>query len=357
MRVVVTGGAGFIGSHTVEVLLEAGHEVWVVDDLSTGRRENVPAGARLVELDVARGGYAERPVGVPGYGPAGSLGASPAHMPDSGPSGVSGGVPGGRPGGLEALERFFMEVRPEGVVHLAAQSKVGVSLAEPDQDAMVNVVGTVNVLEAARRSGVRRVVYASSAAVYGDPGMLPITEDVPARPKSFYGASKYAAELYFPIYAALHGIGFAVLRYANVYGPRQDAALEGGVVAIFTDRLVGGRAPVIHGDGEQTRDFIYVRDVAAANRAALEASVNGVFNISTGTMVSVSRLFDILQRICWTGVEPYYSEPRAGDIRHSCLDNRRAMAAFGWKPRYSLEEGLKETVAWRRLCSSGELRG
>lgn len=333
MLVAVTGGAGFIGSHTVEALIEAGHDVWVVDDLSTGRRENLPARAKLVVMDIAR-----------------------------------------PPGGLRALERLFAELRPEGVVHLAAQSKVAAALAEPDRDSMVNVVGTVNVLEAARRSGVRRVVYASSAAVYGDPAAYgapaavfgglaagggdgdamppPVTEDAPVRPRSFYGASKYAAELYFPVYAELYGLGYAVLRYANVYGPRQDASLEGGVVAIFTDRLVSGQAPVIHGDGEQTRDFIYVRDVAAANQMALEASVSGVFNISTGTSVSVKGLFGILRRICGAGVEPCYGEPRPGDIRHSCLDNSRAKAALGWEARFGLEQGLMETVAWRRGLGS-----
>lgn len=300
MRVLVTGGAGFIGSHVVDRLVCAGAQVAVVDDLSTGRFENLNPGANFYQVGVE----------------ATEL--------------------------VEVIERE----RPEVVFHQAAQADVQRSLREPLVDVKVNVSGTVNLLEACRCFGVRKVIYASSAAVYGDPAYLPVDEEHPIVPLSCYGASKYVPELYLGIYRHLYGLNYTVLRYANVYGPRQDANGEGGVVAIFTCRLLRGESPCIFGDGEQTRDFIYVKDVAAANLAAVSGGDGMVLNIGTGTSVSINRLFAELKKITGSPVEAIYGSPRPGDITHSYLAAGRAEAAIGWTPHYNLAGGLRETVEY-----------
>ncbi|RJX16933.1 MAG: NAD-dependent epimerase/dehydratase family protein [Ammonifex sp.] len=297
MRVLVTGGAGFIGSHVTEALLEAGARVAVVDNLSTGCRQNVSAEAVFYEADIT--------------------------APD--------------------LGDIFTFEKPEVVVHLAAQAVAPVSLARPCFDASVNITGTINLLEASRRAGVRRVVYSSSAAVYGAPVYLPVDEAHPVQPISPYGASKYAAEVYLAAYRRLYGIEWAALRLANVYGPRQDAAGEGGVVAVFCRRLREGAPPGVFGDGEQTRDFIYVKDVAAAVLAALKSGGGEALNIGTGKGTSVKELLQVLERISEQKVLPRYGPPRPGDIRHSVLDPARARAVLTWQSRYSLVEGLKQT--------------
>ncbi|MCL5289855.1 MAG: SDR family oxidoreductase [Bacillota bacterium] len=309
MRVLVTGGAGFIGSHVVEILLEARHEVFVADNLSTGKLENLPSGVPFYKTDITD----------------------------------------------PAIESVFREVQPQALIHQAAQVAVPVSLRDPVFDANVNIIGTLNLLEACRKYGVEKVVFASSAAVYGNPQYLPVDEEHPLRPLSGYGISKHAAERYLEAYRELYGLRWTALRYANIYGPRQDALGEGGVVAIFIDKLLNNRQAVIFGDGEQTRDFVYVKDVAAANLLALEQGDNQILNISTGQAASVNELYTLIRREVGSTLQPQYGPPRAGDIVHSYLDNKRAVTELHWQPQYGLAEGLKETVDFYREATNNNV--
>ncbi|MFZ5591900.1 MAG: NAD-dependent epimerase/dehydratase family protein [Bacillota bacterium] len=299
MRVLVTGGAGFIGSHTVEALLAAGCQPAVLDNLSRGRRENLPAGLTLYHGDIRD---------------------------------------------TVLVSRAVEEFEPRAVIHLAAQVDVQTSLGWPDEDMAINIGGTINLLEACRRHGVGKVVYASSAAVYGDPQYLPVDERHPLQPLSPYGISKHTAEHYLEAYRCLYGINYVVLRYANVYGPRQDATGEGGVVAIFADRVRRGQAPVIFGDGEQTRDFIYVCDVAAANLAALQRGDGLIANISTGRATSVNQLYRLFRQLVPGAPPARYAPPRPGDIQHSVLDCGRAVQQLAWQPCFDLASGLGEMI-------------
>jgi UDP-glucose 4-epimerase len=298
MRVLVTGGAGFIGSHIVEALLEAGHHVAVVDNLSTGKRDNVPPGVPFYPVDI--------------------------RDPE--------------------LADVFARERPEVVSHQAAHVSVPQSVADPMHDASVNVVGLVNVLEQAQRHGARKVILASSVAVYGDPVALPVTESHPLRPLSPYGLSKWVGERYVELFQHLHGLEFTVLRYANVYGPRQDPHGEAGVVSIFLSRMLAGEPVTIYGDGEQTRDFVYVKDVAVANLCALERGDGGIYNVSTGRATSVNHLFHVLAEMTSYHQAPHHGPPRRGDVRHSVLDPARAQTELGWRAEMALAEGLAQTV-------------
>ncbi|MGQ9556723.1 MAG: NAD-dependent epimerase/dehydratase family protein [Desulfurispora sp.] len=310
MRVLVTGGAGFIGSHTVEALLAAGYQPAVLDNLSRGRRENLPAGIEFYQGDVRD---------------------------------------------AQTLGRVVEQFQPRAVIHLAAQVDVQTSLGRPDEDMAVNIGGTINLLEACRQYGVDKVVYASSAAVYGDPQYLPVDERHPLRPLSPYGISKHTAEHYLEAYRAVYGVNYVVLRYANVYGPRQDATGEGGVVAIFVDRVRRGQAPVIFGDGEQTRDFIYVRDVAAANLAALRRGDGLVANISTGRATSVSQLYQLFRGLVPAAPPARYAPPRPGDIQHSVLDCRLANKELAWQAAYSLPAGLQDMFMNMKQLNAGKM--
>jgi UDP-glucose 4-epimerase len=294
VRAAVTGGAGFIGSHVVDALLARGDEVHVVDSLATGRRENVDAAATLHEHDVR-----------------------------------------------EPLGPLFDELRPDAVVHLAAQADVGTSVADPVLDAEVNVLGTLNVLEAARAQGVQVVFSSTGGAIYGECDR-PAREDDERRPLSPYGTSKLAAEAYFATWNALHGAGHVVLRFGNVYGPRQLPKLEGGVVAIFLDRLRAGEGVTIYGDGEQVRDFVYVGDVVDAVLASLGHG-GGVFNVGTGTPTSVNELFEACRRVAGGEARAEHAEERPGDLRRSVLDVSRAGRELGWRPQTSLDDGLALT--------------
>jgi len=309
MKVLVTGGAGFIGSHVVDLLVQSGCRVSVVDDLSTGRFENINPRVNFYKHDI-RDQY---------------------------------------------MEETLVREKPEAVIHLAAQADVQRSLKAPRADAEINILGTLNLLTACAVCGVGKVVYASTAARYGNPCRLPLDESHPARPQSPYGVSKYAVEHYLRVYREVYGINYTVLCYANVYGPRQDASGEGGVVAIFIDRLIKGESPHIFGDGEQTRDFIYVKDVAAANMAALSRGGEGVFNVGTGAGSSVNHLFRELKKITGSALEPVYQPPRPGDITPSYLANENTCASLGWRPRYSLVEGLRQTVAFYQKKAGGLL--
>jgi UDP-glucose 4-epimerase len=294
VRAVVTGGAGFIGSHTVDALLERGDEVHVVDNLATGRRENVDAAATLHEHDIRN-----------------------------------------------PLDGLFTEIRPEVVVHLAAQADVGTSVTEPLLDLEVNVLGTLNVLEAARGHGAQVVFSSTGGAIYGD-CERPAREDDAREPVSPYGTSKLAAEEYLATWNRLHGTRHVALRFANVYGPRQLAKLEGGVVAIFSDRLRAGENVTVYGDGRQTRDYIYVGDVVAAVLAAIGVA-GGTYNVGTGKETSVLELFEAMRRVAGVDAQAEHAPARPGEARRSVLDASRAERALEWRPQFSLEEGLRAT--------------
>jgi UDP-glucose 4-epimerase len=305
VRILVTGGAGFIGSHVVDAYLEAGHEVIVADDLSSGSRRNLNIEARFFELDV-------------------------------------------RSDDLDALVRAE---QPEVISHHAAQISVRRSMEEPLYDASVNVLGSLTVLEAARRHGVRRVVFASTGgAIYGEVGSGLADENHPCHPMSAYAISKLATEHYLEAYRLNHGLETIVLRYANVFGPRQDPHGEAGVVAIFIRKILAALTPVIFGDGEQTRDFVYVGDVVRANLAALEArpgdARSPVFNIATGRELSVNALWAMLAGIAGGQLVPLYEPPRPGDLRRSVLDPGRARRALGWHAEVPVMEGLRRTWEW-----------
>jgi UDP-glucose 4-epimerase len=310
MRILVTGGAGFIGSHVVDACVAAGHHVAIVDNLASGRRENLNPYATFYEVDIRD---------------------------------------------AELLTEVFARETPDVVNHHAAQIDVGRSVNEPVYDAEVNILGTLNVLECARaqqaRTGARaHVIGISSAAVYGPPDVLPVDERHALRPLSPYGASKVALELYLDVYRATHGLRTTILRYANVYGPRQDPHGEAGVVAIFVGKMLSGAVPVIHGTGEQTRDFIYVGDCARANLLAIEAAEAGPgpYNISTGEETTVSRLAERVRELSGFTGEITHGPERLGDIFRNVSDNARAREAFGWAPEVDLREGLARTIAYFR---------
>jgi UDP-glucose 4-epimerase len=304
VKILVTGGAGFIGSHVVDAFIAAGHEVAVLDDLSTGKRARVNGEARLHVMDLRS----------------------------------------------ERIADVFESERPEVVAHLAAQAAVRRSVDDPVFDASVNILGSLNLFDCCRRFKVGRVIYSSSGgAGYGDTEALPTPEDHPTRPASPYGISKVAVEMYLRAWAPLVGIRGISLRYANVYGPRQDPDGEAGVVAIFCHRLLTGQAPIINGDGEQTRDYVYVEDVAAANLRALERpEVVGGVNIGTGIETSVNELHRILARAAGLGTRAQHGPPKPGEQRRSCLDPQLAKRCLGWAPAVSLHDGLGRTLQFFR---------
>ena len=306
-RVLVTGGAGFIGSHTVDALVSAGHTVAILDDLSTGSEANLNPNASFHRADITD----------------------------------------------PAVGRTLAEIRPEVICHVAAQISVSAGQADPLRDLTVNAAGTLRLLEHARRAGCR-FVHASSAAVYGEPEAIPVTEEHPTRPINNYGVSKLAVEHYLAAYARNYGVSYAALRYANVYGPRQNAAGEAGVVAIFCEAIAAGRPPTIHGDGLQTRDLVFVRDVAAANLAACASSATGVFNVGTGTETDVNTLCDAIANALGASIEPRRGPAREGDIYRSVLDPTRALELLGWRAEIDLARGLQETARWFLSHSGAE---
>lgn len=303
MRVLVTGGAGFIGSHLVELLLARGEEVTALDNLSSGREENLPEGAPLIKMDINDDRLGE-------------VVASGAY---------------------------------DAIVHLAAQTMVDVSIKDPKNDMQINIAGTVNVLEAARAAGVSRVVFASTAASYGDvvPEQLPLKESEPLAPLSFYGLSKVTVEKYLALYHSLYGLDYVALRFANVYGERQGMGGEGGVISIFTKLLAERKGIKIFGDGEQTRDFVYAGDIARGIYAALTtANVNDVYNLCTQTETSLKELVAILIEVAGRDIEPEYCPAREGDIARSMLCNEKAKKGLGWEPEMDLKEGLARTYGY-----------
>ncbi len=301
MRVLLTGGAGFIGSHVAEQLLTRGHEVAVVDDLSTGNRENIPSGALFYEMDVR-----------------------------SGCAGV------------------FEEFAPQALCHQAAQMDVRRSVREPDFDADVNVLGTLRLLESCVEYDVERIVFASTGgAVYGEQREFPAPEDHAQYPVSPYGVSKLAGERYLHFYRMQYGLPYAALRYANVYGPRQDPHGEAGVVAIFCGNLDAGRESTINGTGGQTRDYVYVKDVARANVLALEDEVpSGAYNVGTGIETSVNELYKILRETSGRDLPPAHGPAKPGEQLRSSVDPTAAGRVFGWRPETDLATGLKQTLSF-----------
>jgi UDP-glucose 4-epimerase len=310
--VLVTGGAGFIGSNLTDRLLAEGRRVVVVDDLSTGKLANLASarseGAGRFEfqrLDIASG----------------------------------------------ALEPVVGRHHPDVILHLAAQMNVRASVEDPLRDARINVLGTIEVLEAARRHGVRKVVFATSGGcIYGEPAEadLPVDESYPGSAHSPYGASKRSGEEYLRTYRSLYDVAWSSVALANVYGPRQDPAGEAGVVAIFTDRMLAGEPAMIFGDGAQTRDFLYVDDAVHAFVLAIDRGDDERCNIGTGERTSVEQLYRALAAATGYGHEPVYAPERPGELRHSALDNRKAGEVLGWKPWTTMAEGLAATLAWAR---------
>lgn len=307
MRVLVTGGAGFIGSHIVDACLEAGHEVAVIDNLSHGSRKNLPREAALFIMDIRD----------------------------------------------RALMQVFEKHRPEAIFHQAAQVNVRDSVADPMKDAEINILGSLNLLQLAADFNVKKLVFASTGgAIYGDQESFPADESHPVRPLSPYGVAKLAVEKYLYFFANTRGLKSVALRYSNVYGPRQDPFGEGGVVAIFMERMLKNEKVVINGSGEQTRDFVYVSDVAGANMLALEKDAGGEINIATGREVSVNDIFRIIKEITRAGVEESHGPAKPGETFRSMLAVEKAEKELGWKPGVSLEQGLRLTAEFYKGLAS-----
>ena len=303
-RVLVTGGAGFIGSHVADAYLAVGDDVWIVDDLSSGRLSNVPSGAELIELDIRDA----------------------------------------------EVRTLFRDVRFDIVNHHAAQIDVRASVLDPAKDAGINLLGLLNLTEAAYEVGTSRIVYVSSGGVvYGEPEQVPTPETAPKLPLSPYGVTKLGGEFYLNYYRVVRGLEYVALRYSNVFGPRQDPHGEAGVVAIFCNRLLNGEPLTIFGDGEQTRDYVYVKDVVAANMLASNADMGDgsgldarAFNVGTGVGTSVLGLADTLGGIAGSGLPRNHEAARPGELRHSTLDSS-LIRSRGWSPAFTLEQGLRET--------------
>lgn len=303
MRILVTGGAGFIASHVVDAFVAEGHDVVVVDNLSSGRQENVNPKARFHQLDIRADGIPE----------------------------------------------LFAKERPEVLCHHAAQMSVRDSVVDPVFDAEVNICGFLNLLEHGRRNGLRKVLLASTGgAIYGEQLEFPAAETHPTAPLSPYGIAKRASEHYLFFYAETYGIDYVALRYANVYGPRQNPHGEAGVVAIFIEKLLRGEQPVINGDGKQTRDYVFIGDIVRGNLAALQASYRGAVNLGTGVETDVNQIFDTVVRVGGFTAAERHGPEMPGEQRRSVIDNSLAGRVLGWRPAVRLEEGLRLTVDFFR---------
>lgn len=299
MKILVTGGAGFIGSHVVDLFLQDGHEVLVLDNLSTGYRENVPDGVRLIEMDITD----------------------------------------------PKIDDVFKKEKFDVVNHHAAQIDVRISVGDPVFDARINILGSLNILEACLRHGVKKVQFASTGgALYGEQDYFPADENHPIRPLSPYGIAKYAIERYLFYYHQVHGLDYVALRYGNVYGPRQNPHGEAGVVAIFCDRLITGKEAVINGDGKQTRDYVYVGDVAVANQLTLNSDLNRALNIGTSVENDVNAIFRILNDAGGFGAPEKHGPAKKGEQMRSVINWSLAQKLIGWRPQVKLEEGLKLTL-------------
>lgn len=299
MKIAVTGGAGFIASHIADAYLSLGHDVVIIDNLSTGKRENIPANARFIEMDV-------------------------------------------NDPGIPAL---FMEEKFDIVNHHAAQMDVRVSVQDPTYDARINILGGINIYESALRSSVKKIIFASSGGtVYGEQEYFPADERHPTKPISPYGIAKLSNEQYLYYYAHVHGLPSVAFRYANIYGPRQNPHGEAGVIAIFAQKLLRGEQPVINGDGLQTRDYVYVGDVVAANILALQPQMIGAYNIGTGIETDVNTLFGHLRDLTQSTCKEQHAPAKQGEQLRSVLSHERIFASFGWTPKMDIVDGLSKTV-------------
>jgi UDP-glucose 4-epimerase len=306
VRILITGGAGFIGSHIVDAYIDRGHEVHILDDFSTGQRHNLNPKAEVHEGDIAE----------------------------------------------PQTARLVERIKPDTLSHHAAQMDVRHSVADPSFDARVNIIGFINLLEACKNSGVKKVIFASSGgAVYGEQDVFPAAEDHPTRPASPYGVSKRAGELYLSYYRQAFDLPYIALRYANVYGPRQSAKGEAGVVAIFLSLLLSGKPPVINGDGRQTRDYVYVGDLVAANLAALDSTFIGPVNIGTGIETDVIAIFHHLRDAVGSPIDAQHGRAKPGEQRRSCVDVARAAQVLNWRPQMMLVDGLRRTAEFYRKAA------
>jgi UDP-glucose 4-epimerase len=300
MKVLVTGGAGFIGSHVVDALVKRGDEVVIIDNFSTGFEKNINPSATLYRLSICD----------------------------------------------TAIEKIFEWEKPQVVIHLAAQTSVTRSITDPVFDAGVNILGSLNVISNCVRSGVHRIVYASSCALYGTPEYLPVDEKHPIKAISPYGVSKHTVEHYLFQNHILHGLPFIVLRYANVYGPRQNPHGEGGVVAIFAGKMLGGEQPTIYGLGDKSRDYVYVDDIVRANIIAAESNETGIFNIGTGEETLDQMVFELISQECNYDGLPFYAAERPGEIKGMCINNSRTVKILKWNPRVHVREGFTRAIAY-----------
>ncbi len=301
MRILVTGGAGFIGSHLVDKLVSQKHNVLVIDDLSTGSKKFINPKAKFTKVSIN----------------------SPK------------------------FDSVFKKFKPDVVFHLAAQKCVPISLRQPDMDAKINIMGTINLLEFCRKYKVKQFVFTSTGgALYGDGIKVPTPESSPSVPESPYGCSKLAGETYMQMYAKTHGLNCAILRLSNVYGPRQDPKGEAGVIAIFIENLLNNRICKINGKGKQTRDFVYVGDVVDALLAALRKKASGVYNIGTGKEISINKLFTSIAKQIDSSKDPKHTKAISGDLMRSALNNSRAKRILSWKPLVNLDQGIKKTIQW-----------
>ncbi|WP_423408803.1 NAD-dependent epimerase/dehydratase family protein [Heyndrickxia sp. MSNUG] len=299
MKVLVTGGAGFIGSNIVDGLIQNGYKTYVVDNLSSGKRDFLHPEAEFHNINILEDDFIS----------------------------------------------FFEKIRPDAVIHLAAQINVQKSIEKSAHDAEINILGTLKVLELCKVYN-SKLIYSSSAAVYGNPVFLPVNERHPIKPLSNYGISKYTPEMYISLYSQQYDLDYTILRYANVFGIRQEAEGEGGVVSVFIKKMLKNEPPVIYGNGEQTRDFIYVEDIVSANLAALRKEYRGVLNISCNEEITINTLVDEINNLLNKKLSPIHKKYRPGDILNSCLDNELALKQLHWKPVFTLREGLRKTIEY-----------
>ena len=299
MRILITGGAGFIGSHLVDRLIAEGHKVVVIDNLSTGKKENLNSKAKFYKIDIQN----------------------------------------------QKISQIFKIEQPEIVFHLAAQIDVRKSIANPIEDAKINILGTLNLLESCQKSKVKKFIFASSIGVYGEPKELPIKENHPLNPIAPYSIEKLTIEKYLNFYQT-QGLNFVSLRYANIYGPRQQSTGEGGVIAIFIDKLLKKKKPIIFGSGKQTRDFLYVDDAVLAATKSLKAPSGSIFNVGTNKEITINNLLSLISNILKVKTKPVFQPPRQGEIIRSRIDYSKIKKELNWQPRYNLDRGLKETIQW-----------
>lgn len=300
MKVLVTGGAGFIGSHIVDLLIDKEYKVVVVDNLSHGKLKNINLKASFYNVDIRD----------------------------------------------KIIKNIFAEEKPDYVIHEASQISVSNSIKDPISDAEINIIGGINILEACKENKVKKIIYPASAAIFGEPEYLPIDEKHPLNMLSPYGVSKHTVEHYLEVYNKLYGIDYVSLRCSNVYGPRQDSSGEGGVVSIFCSKMINGERPIIFGDGEQIRDFIYVKDVAEATIISMESSKSGVYNVCSNTKVSINKLVELINNNLNKDIKSIYVDAKKGDIMISLMSNNKIKSILKWNNEVSIEEGIDMTLKW-----------